>query len=201
MISHELRCIFVHIPRCAGTSVEIWLTGQDYWQVDPRMKHCTAATAKDIYAEYWDSYFKFSIVRHPFQRFLSCLHYASHFGLFIDGDKNIDFSKYHDKFGRDIIVEHDHRFFSYGDVASSVHSKGCVYGNILDATLDAIYHFESLKDDMENLCKTLGVKRPCFNIHAEASAEPVNKMSLTMKDREHIISICNADFTRFDYEF
>src|SRR5579875_525331 len=112
------KCIFVHIPRCAGTSVETWLCGRDYWTVDPARKHLTAGQARRTYAAYWGSYFKFSIVRHPFTRFGSCLKYGSHFGLARGAPSGLDFSGYHERFGREVVVEYDHRFYDSNEVAS-----------------------------------------------------------------------------------
>src|SRR5271166_1307490 len=81
VISHEYRCIFIHIPRCAGTSIEIWLTGQDWWDTDPRCKHLIASQARKLYASYWNRYFKFAVVRDPVERVISLLKYKTHFAL------------------------------------------------------------------------------------------------------------------------
>jgi hypothetical protein len=65
MISHKLKCIFIHIPRCAGTSVELALDARDWWLYTPQEKHLSASEAKIRYADFWDDYFKFSFVRNP----------------------------------------------------------------------------------------------------------------------------------------
>lgn len=46
MISHELKCIFVHIPRTAGSNIERSLIGQDWWEVSHETKHLLASQAK-----------------------------------------------------------------------------------------------------------------------------------------------------------
>jgi len=71
MISHELKCIFIHIPRTAGSSIERALINDDWWNVDRKTKHLIANQAKKLYSEYWNDYFKFSFVRDPYSRMLS----------------------------------------------------------------------------------------------------------------------------------
>lgn len=98
-ISYPFKTIFVHIPKCAGTSVEkylgmgsqaqlfsfkpIKLTNirydknlfssselKDFEERTPQ--HLTASQLKKIIPEnIFDSFFKFSIVRHPYQRMIS----------------------------------------------------------------------------------------------------------------------------------
>lgn len=71
MISHKHKTIFIHIPRTAGTSIEMLLEGRDWWLENPKEKHITASKAKELYADWWDDYFKFSIVRNPWDRVVS----------------------------------------------------------------------------------------------------------------------------------
>src|SRR5215831_10616553 len=61
MISHVHRCIFIHIERTGGTSVELALSGFDWWARWSREeKHLTAAAAIARYGrETWDRYLTF----------------------------------------------------------------------------------------------------------------------------------------------
>lgn len=95
MISHHHRTIFVHIPKCAGQSIEhmfledLGLT----WEAreplllrpnddpdlgPPRLAHLLAADyvrCGHVSQEEFDSYFKFAIVRDPYDRALSMFNY------------------------------------------------------------------------------------------------------------------------------
>ena len=65
MINHQYKCIFIHIPRCAGTFIELAIDKRDWWNVDYKKKHLSVVSAKELYKEYWDDYFKFAFIRNP----------------------------------------------------------------------------------------------------------------------------------------
>jgi hypothetical protein len=84
VINHDLRAIFIHVPKCAGSSVEHALFGTfeprvpDYerlsgWCPERRI-HLQHATPRQLLElelvtpETWRDYFTFSIVRNPFDR-------------------------------------------------------------------------------------------------------------------------------------
>ena len=64
MINHQYKCIFIHIPRCAGSFIELAIDKRDWWNVDYK-KHLSVVSAKELYKEYWDDYFKFAFIRNP----------------------------------------------------------------------------------------------------------------------------------------
>ena len=82
MISHTHKCIFVHIPKCAGTSIENLLTPDVNWwlrKINHRSEqHLTIGEMKqnDEYKKHLSAYFKFSVIRNPWSRFLSAFVFA-----------------------------------------------------------------------------------------------------------------------------
>ncbi len=98
MISHKYKCIFVHIPKTAGQSIEhffLKLHGLTWekraplllrYNPDPKkgpesLAHLTA----EEYVKYgyvtqkqFDEYFKFAFVRNPWDRLLSEYHYRNY---------------------------------------------------------------------------------------------------------------------------
>ncbi|MEW5837999.1 MAG: sulfotransferase family 2 domain-containing protein [Pseudomonadota bacterium] len=89
MISHKYRCIFVHIPKTGGTSIEdiIWperelRSERDLWMgfVDKYnnkyqtggLQHLLASHIEsEVGTNVFDNYFKFSIVRNPWDKAVS----------------------------------------------------------------------------------------------------------------------------------
>ncbi len=65
MISHKHRCIFVHIPKTAGNSVRkaFGLRWQDHQDI--------SCYARELDGRTFRTYFKFAIVRNPWERLLS----------------------------------------------------------------------------------------------------------------------------------
>lgn len=68
-ISHTHKLIFVHNPKCAGTSIINYFDMEDWG-------HDSASKSKEKYSKYWDEYKKFTIVRNPWDRFYSNYRYA-----------------------------------------------------------------------------------------------------------------------------
>lgn len=95
MISAQHKTVFIHIPKVAGQSVEqMYLTdlGLDWDERDVlllrpkrndekgpgRLAHLTAAQYTEcgyMSTEDFAAYFKWALVRHPYQRALSCYHF------------------------------------------------------------------------------------------------------------------------------
>ena len=66
--NHELRAIFVHVPKTAGTSIQKAI-------FDQPARHYPAVRYMAFDREAFDRYFKFAFVRNPWDRFASAFHY------------------------------------------------------------------------------------------------------------------------------
>jgi len=201
MINHQHKCIFIHIPRTAGTSIEKWIGGSDWWVTENNTKHLIASRAKEIYAEYWDDYFKFSFIRNPWDRMVSMLKYGNHYGVCISKDKDIDISRYIKNYGYPITVEYDNRFSKREDNITESHLPHAVYGNILDEDLNFIGKFENLNNDVAFLKSRLNIDNT-FNYKAEKSPKRSQyKNYYTSDSRQLIEDLYRRDIEKFNYQF
>ena len=164
MIDHYNKVIFIHIPRCAGTYLEKAFTGFDYWDLSPILKHAPASIYKNLFPKYWETYFKFSVVRNPYSRFRSLWKYKNEYRLELDSEGKIDIKKYIEYFGTENIVELQSNLKNSGlDVKYTDKSRFRplqIYGNYLNENIDRIYHYESLPDMLEELGERFKINFP-----------------------------------------
>ena len=201
MISHRYKCIFIHIPRCGGTSIEHWIEGTDWWNVDPCSKHLLASQARELYAQYWDTYFKFAFVREPEARTRSMLKYADHFGLdaTYGGDEvTISFGKYRERFAlpeeRDVIVEHDHRFCQPSEINRKGKAPESIYQNILDERIDYVGQIDNFPTHIADIAASLGISKP-FRFWEERSA--YSRLRLSEESRQEIATMYRRDIEEY----
>ncbi len=73
MISHSGKFIHIHVPKSAGNSITQALS--DHWDC-PARQHLIAYEVRDLIGpERFNSYFKFSFVRNPWDKVVSSYHF------------------------------------------------------------------------------------------------------------------------------
>jgi chondroitin 4-sulfotransferase 11 len=96
MISHEHKCIFVHIPKTAGNSINrVFGVG---WENHKDLQRYHTEVTREAF----DRYFKFAIVRNPWDRILSDYNYqkkksrekASKLFMFSERGRERDFAEW-----------------------------------------------------------------------------------------------------------
>jgi hypothetical protein len=164
MLSHKRKCIFVHIPKTGGTSVEnlIWCRKRDrvesnLWKPVLRNKYQTGGLqhllASQIRQEVGDacfqSYFKFTIVRNPWDKAVSQFAYMRGRKVLrglIGMPEDACFKTYLSLIQKEPHVqwESQHRFF--------LDDHG-------ERLVDFIGRFESLEDDVRTILGELKMGR------------------------------------------
>jgi hypothetical protein len=177
MISHELKTIFVHIPRTGGTSVEIALVGNNWWKIDARSKHIDWRQAKKLYSDFWDDYLKFSIVRNPWD-WLASLYFS------------------HDRGGAKTWEEFVRQPEFYPHEQPS-----CLQSEIVGDEMDFILRFETLQEDFMQLTKKLGIDRELPHVQLGEGAHQ-HYSELYDDELAQVVSARQArDIERFRYKF
>ena len=200
MIDHVNRVIFIHIPRCAGTTIERMFLGVDFWDINPVMKHATSSIYRKFYSRYWKDYYKFSIVRNPYDRFRSMWKHSGEYKLKLNKHGEITLSDYLEHFEQRVVLEHQSNLEQNGlrveYIDGQEYSKNCIYGNYLNEELDDIFYYEDLLDCFSLLTdKFPKIDRSLIRAEASDKIAPMLSEQAILE----INRICQDDFLRFGY--
>lgn len=88
MINHKYKCIFIHIPKTGGTTIENILRGNKTPE-SQGSTHRKIAFYKRTYLSDFKSYYKFACVRNPWDRLVSAFFYMSSGGNQSKWDKSV----------------------------------------------------------------------------------------------------------------
>ena len=162
MISHKHKCVFVHIPKTGGTSIEEALPNiGSKWPAHRDITALLNSVTDDRYDI--NNYFKFSFVRNPWSRFVSLFNYFKSprrgrrrlhrecFGRYTQ-DENKKFKKFANSFNRGKPM------VAYG--VWDVHYKEqwrFIYDNDQQA-VDYIGRFETLQDSFNVALDNIGLQ-------------------------------------------
>ena len=162
MISHHHKCIFVHIPKTAGQSIErafLEQIGLD-WETraplllryndnarlgPPRLAHLTAqqyTLHKYIPDDMFNSYFKFAYVRNPWDRLVSFYKYLGY-------ASELDFNTFAKKVFEKRIWREQYWFVRP--------QSDFVYTDDNRQLMNFIGKFENLQDDFHKICEITGM--------------------------------------------
>jgi len=170
MISHSDKCIFIHIPKVAGQSIETFFLRRNglSWEqraplllrpkmtLDPaaapgRLAHLRAAdyvNLRYVSEELYNSYFKFAFVRNPYSRIVSFYKYLGYenrcnFEYFT----KVELKKLLENPDKGYFVFPQWTFLYIADISFS--ASECL--------VDYVGRFETLDNDFSYVLKQLGI--------------------------------------------
>ena len=214
MILHQHKLIFIHIPKCAGSSIRDHFFNKPsldwkeanyellYGWCPKRRIHLQHATSKQllesglISKKTWNEYFKFTIVRNPFDRAYSDY-------LWIQKDRNIQgsFEDYILKQGqfKKFLVRNDNMSYrgdhlfeqtSFFDVEEGPYK------------MDFVGRFECLEDVVKKVSNKIGFSEP-FKSHAKKNKKRKNHYSLfyNAKRKKLVETVFKNDLELLEYSF
>ncbi len=209
MVSHKHKCIFIHISKCAGTTVEeaFGMTNQ----LDPVMGygwnsefklHMQHATPKQLLASglvtkpQWDSYYKFIIVRNPFARA-----YSDYPWVMLNTGVYGSFSNFLQKAGpfkaRLNALNSDYM----GDHLTLQYDYLHLDGNPID--YDCIIRMEDIQQGFTKVIKDLNLPANFFSQHSNVNNKKLPHYSFfyTRKRKSMVAWFYKKDLAYLDYNF
>ena len=167
MISHHHKCIFVHIPKNAGQSIEnVFLNLLDLdWETraplllryndrpelgPPRLAHLRAHEYifyKYLSQELFNEYFKFTFVRNPWSRMVSIYKYLMFNHKYLKFNRRCDFKSFLANAFKNKIWRNEYWFVRP--------QSDFVYAEDGRMLVDFIGKFENLQDDFNYVCQKI----------------------------------------------
>lgn len=188
----DRRCIFVHIPKCAGSSLAQGLLGQRNIGHIPIYWHQLASP------ERFDSYFKFAFVRNPWDRLVSAYLYLQRGGA---ARRDRDWSRMVQRFaGFEQFVEqwlspeNARRSLLFLPQHEFIRDRFGLPG------VDFIGRFENLAKDFASVAACLAVPARLPEINRSADRSPYQDY-YSEASRERVAEVYAGDIQWFGYRF
>lgn len=200
-ISHKYKCIFIHVPKAGGTSIEKTSLFDDQRERtnQPIGGHSNAMKFKDTFPEEFNSYFKFAFVRNPWDRLVSAFFYLSDFGS-NEGDRKIA-AKYIGKYNKNFHA-FCCDFLKEENINNIVHLRPqhtfiCdEQDNIL---VDFVGKLENIEQDFKFVCNKLGC--PYTLKHIRASKHNYYTKCYTDETKEIVERVYQKDIELLGYKY
>jgi chondroitin 4-sulfotransferase 11 len=206
MISHKYKCIFVHIPKCGGTSIEdvLWpgpRSVQDLWkgQIDDVNKYQTGGMQhlfarhirEEVGEEVFRSYFKFALVRNPWDKvmsqFVRTKYRRGDLRKKLGVRKSVDLAAYLNAIRKvtNVQWEAQHKFLE--------DENG-------DLIVDHIGRFEQIDKEFDFICETIGLPKVPLP-HMKKSERSHYRDYYDAETRQAAAEIYSEDIEKFGYEY
>lgn len=209
VISHKYKCVFIHIPKCAGQSMEKALGKKNVkrWhrRVPHRVKHGRPNYVGN--SKYWNNYFTFTFVRNPWDRVVSAFFFDKGFALnHMNGQKVVMNKRRHlikngllSKMGdvelfRDVIKN---KLEKYSKQKLRIYTPQIKW--IDGFEYDFIGRVENIKDDWENVCSAIGEKLEI--VHMNRSDRKEYNTYYDNNSKDLVYKIYKKEIKTFKYEF
>jgi len=189
MVLDKYRCIFVHVPKCAGESIEIALSGAPYnideYEGHPE-KHWGVREIRSAYPEQFARYFSFAVIRNPWERVVSWVSYR-------DKRRRRTAGSPQSRLAMDL---QDQKFLKYMAAHSLVNML------VLDGRIavNRVIRMENLQEGFADVCKTLGVDHAMLP-HANRTHHVSYVDIYDAATRQQVADLFAEDIRFFGYTF
>lgn len=200
------KVLMVHIPKCAGITTNNVIGLSNPLYVGVKYGHNYASKIKAEMGNEFDSLYKFSIVRNPWDKLWSGYNFMKHGSNFkgkIDSAPPT-FKEY---------ISNLHKGKRYLDNTSSLNGSDLyhhrqinwLFDNDGNQLVDKFYRFENLVELFEDLSKIMSDESIIDRFNKTRSNVTINKISYTEVYTEEMIQLVNEmylpDITKLNYTF
>jgi len=200
MISHKHKCIFIHIPKTGGMTIEHALLGDDFFKklhngrTPVTVTHGTPIDWK--YPKKWNEYFTFTFVRNPWDRLVSAyFHDMSKRRInTIPARRKVNNFLKSKNLGRNDFIPFVKKFLNF----KRVHYMPCNYW--FKKRYNFVGRFENLQADFDTVCEELGIPKQKLS-HKNKSEHKHYTEYYDDEAREIVAKKYAKDIKRFGYEF
>jgi hypothetical protein len=199
VLCHEKKCIFIHIPKTAGTSIEQFLKEKGKNNIEyiglrnnRSLQHLTAFELKRELGLIFKNYYKFSIVRNPYDRLLSEYYWTPLNIGYKAGKTKADFITHVSNIVKNKLylnnIYNDHFIPQYM----------FLYGNNNNFLIDQVFKYENLDSTINFLKTKLNINDdlPFLN----KLNDKIIKTNWNHRQKERIYKIYKKDFILLNYE-
>lgn len=192
---NRCECVFVHIPKSAGTSILKGLSNGDQIYRD----HCNWFDFYRANKVKFSNYFKFTVVRDPFDRIVSTYEYLKKGGnqaedlFFMDlfALNNLTFEEFVLEYLDEVKI-HEHVLFKPQYLF--------IFDYKYDLKVDFIAKFENIDADYALICNKLGIKKSKL-VKENSSPRQLDVNCYKRKNvANRVASLYRKDYELLDYD-
>lgn len=182
-VDHSKKLIFIHIPKNAGNSVKETL-GLNI------NKTSHSLPTYLVHKKTWESYFKFIVVRHPFDRLISSYFYhtqKNYNGYYLNKYPNLkkyNFTKYFKIFSKEtnaLRPQSDYLYHKYSN-----------------KKVDRVLYFENLEYDLQFVLKKFNISRTLP--HLNSSKKNLDTLVYDNEFIDKVNKFYEDDYVNFNYD-
>lgn len=187
-VSDKYKFIFFHLRKTGGTSVAVSIgeNGSDPF----KDRHLTPSQAQNRIPGKFKSYYKFSIIRNPFDRLVSCFAYDKQVTTeFIAG------GKHHGMNFNDYL---QYRLIEQGGWWRTAQADYLAPNG--EMIIDFLCRFERLQEDFNKVCERVGMNKRILPFRRQTKHEKYWKYYNDVS-RELIEEFYSRDLEEYGYKF
>jgi hypothetical protein len=191
----QLRCIFIHVPKCAGVSISQTLFGS------LGGSHLRAADYQTIYSKReYNEYFKFAFVRNPWDRLASAFFFLKSGGI-NEGNRNFaqkhlcNYNNFEQFVTEWVTPKNVMRYFHFQPQTHFL----CIGDN--PPCLNFIGYYENLADDFRYVQKRLGITKELAVLNQTSGKHPDYRTLYNQRMIDIVAKVYARDIALLGYQF